>query len=34
MKRTQNGFRFERRSYELPFFKPDFATANNLDVVW
>ncbi len=34
MKRTQNGFCFERRSYELPFFKPDFATANNMDVVW
>ncbi len=34
MKRTQNGFRFERRSYELPFFKPDFATANNLEVAW
>ncbi len=34
MKRGQNGFHFERRPYELPFFKPDFATANNLDVVW
>ena len=34
MKRTENGFRFERRPYELPFFKPDFATKNNLEVVW
>ena len=34
MKRGQNGFHFERRPYELPFFKPDFASASNLDVVW
>ena len=34
MKRTENGFRFEQRPYELPFFKPDFVTRNNLEVAW
>jgi succinate dehydrogenase/fumarate reductase flavoprotein subunit len=34
MKRTENGFRFERRPYELPFFKPDFVTRDNLEVAW
>ncbi len=34
MKRTENGFRFEQRPYELPLFKPGFATANNLEVAW
>jgi len=34
LKRTENGFRFERRPYELPFFKPDFATRDNLEVAW
>ena len=34
LERTENGFRFEQRPYELPFFKPDFATRNNLEVAW
>ena len=34
VKRTENGFRFERRPYELPFFKPDFVSRSNLEVVW
>jgi succinate dehydrogenase / fumarate reductase flavoprotein subunit len=34
LKRTENGIRFERRPYELPFFKPDFVIRNNLEVAW
>jgi succinate dehydrogenase/fumarate reductase flavoprotein subunit len=34
MRRTENGFRFEQRPYELPFFRPDFARKSNLEVVW
>jgi succinate dehydrogenase / fumarate reductase flavoprotein subunit len=34
MLRTDNGHRFERRPYDLPFFKPDFATKDNLEVAW
>jgi succinate dehydrogenase/fumarate reductase flavoprotein subunit len=34
MIRTQNGFRFERRPYALPLFRPDFATRDNLEVAW
>jgi succinate dehydrogenase / fumarate reductase, flavoprotein subunit len=34
MVRTDNGHRFERRPYNLPFFKPDFATKDNLEVAW
>src|SRR5262245_36139114 len=34
MRRTENGFRFEQRAYELPFFEPDFATRDNLEVAW
>lgn len=34
LKRTENGFRFEQRPYELPFFKPDFVTKDNLEVAW
>src|SRR5712692_880079 len=34
LRRTENGFRFEQRPYELPFFQPDFATRNNLEVAW
>jgi succinate dehydrogenase/fumarate reductase flavoprotein subunit len=34
MRRTENGFRFEQRPYELPFFQPGFATRNNLEVAW
>jgi succinate dehydrogenase / fumarate reductase, flavoprotein subunit len=32
--KTDNGFRFEQRPYELPFFKPDFVTRDNLEVAW
>jgi len=32
--RTDNGHRFERRPYELPFFQPDFAVKDNLEVAW
>lgn len=34
MIKTDNGFRFEQRPYELPFFQPDFDTRDNLEVVW
>jgi succinate dehydrogenase/fumarate reductase flavoprotein subunit len=34
MKRTESGFRFERRPYDLPFLAPGFTTANNLEVPW
>jgi succinate dehydrogenase / fumarate reductase flavoprotein subunit len=34
MVRTDNGHRFEQRPYDLPFFKPDFATRDNLEVAW
>ena len=34
MVRTDNGFRFEQRPYDLPFFKPDFAAKDNLEVQW
>jgi succinate dehydrogenase / fumarate reductase flavoprotein subunit len=34
MSRTENGFRFERRPYELAFFKPDFVRRDNLEVAW
>jgi succinate dehydrogenase / fumarate reductase, flavoprotein subunit len=34
MQRTENGFRFEQRQYETPFFKPDFVTRSNLEVAW
>ncbi|MBN8957899.1 MAG: FAD-dependent oxidoreductase [Rhizobiales bacterium] len=34
MIKTDNGFRFEQRPYELPFFQPEFATRNNMDVAW
>jgi hypothetical protein len=34
MHRTDNGFRFERRPYDLPFLKPDFAIRDNLEVPW
>jgi succinate dehydrogenase/fumarate reductase flavoprotein subunit len=32
--KTDNGFRFEQRPYELPFLKPDFAVRDNLEVPW
>jgi succinate dehydrogenase flavoprotein subunit len=34
MQRTENGFRFEQRPYELPFFQPGFVTRSNLEVAW
>jgi succinate dehydrogenase/fumarate reductase flavoprotein subunit len=34
MRRTENGFRFEQRPYDLSIFKPDFATKDNLEVAW
>jgi succinate dehydrogenase/fumarate reductase flavoprotein subunit len=34
LKKTDNGFRFEQRPYELPFFAPGFATRDNLEVPW
>jgi len=34
MLRTDNGHRFELRPYDTPFFKPDFATRDNLEVAW
>jgi succinate dehydrogenase flavoprotein subunit len=34
MVKTDNGFRFERRPYELAFFQPDFDTRDNLEVAW
>jgi succinate dehydrogenase/fumarate reductase flavoprotein subunit len=32
--RTENGFRFEKRPYELPFFAPGFSVKDNLEVAW
>jgi len=32
--KTANGHRFERRPYELPYFWPDFAVKDNLEVAW
>lgn len=34
MKKSGNGFRFERRKYDLPMFRPDFAIKNNFEVAW
>jgi succinate dehydrogenase / fumarate reductase, flavoprotein subunit len=34
MRKTDNGFRFEQRPYQLPFIRPDFVTKNNLEVPW
>ena len=34
LKKTDNGFRFEQRPYELPFFVPGFVTRDNLEVPW
>ena len=34
MQRTENGFGFEQRPYELPFFQPGFVTRSNLEVAW
>lgn len=32
--KTANGFRFERRPYQTPFFSPGFSTKDNLEVAW
>ena len=34
LKKSGNGMRFEQRPYDLPFFRPDFATRDNLEVAW
>ncbi len=34
LKKTDNGIRFEQRPYDLPFFKPNFASNDNLEVAW
>ena len=34
MRKTENGFRFEQRPYELPFFQPGFVEKSNLEVAW
>jgi succinate dehydrogenase/fumarate reductase flavoprotein subunit len=34
LKKSGNSMRFEKRPYELPFFKPDFATKDNFEVAW
>jgi succinate dehydrogenase / fumarate reductase flavoprotein subunit len=34
MKKSGNGLRFERRKYDLPIFRPDFAIKNNFEVGW
>jgi len=34
LRKSGNGFRFEARPYELPFFEPGFTKKNNLQVAW
>jgi succinate dehydrogenase/fumarate reductase flavoprotein subunit len=34
MVKTDNGFRFEQRSYELSFYQPGFARRDNMTVPW
>lgn len=34
MIKTDNGFRFEQKPYELPFFQPGFARRDNMMVPW
>lgn len=34
LKKSGNGFRFEKRAYETPFFQPGFDTKDNLEVAW
>jgi succinate dehydrogenase/fumarate reductase flavoprotein subunit len=34
LRKTDNGFRFEQRPYDLAFFKPDFMEKDNLEVAW
>ena len=34
LRKSGNGFKFEQRPYELPFFQPGFERKPNLEVVW
>ena len=34
LKKSGNGMRFEQRQYDLPIFRPDFVTKDNLEVAW
>jgi succinate dehydrogenase/fumarate reductase flavoprotein subunit len=34
LKKSGNGMRFEQRKYDLPIFRPDFVTKDNLEVAW
>jgi succinate dehydrogenase/fumarate reductase flavoprotein subunit len=34
LKKSGNGFKFEHRPYELPFFQPGFDRRPNLEVAW
>jgi succinate dehydrogenase/fumarate reductase flavoprotein subunit len=34
LKKSGNGFKFEQRPYELPFFQPGFERRPNLEVAW
>jgi len=34
LKKSGNDVRFEKRRYDLPFFKPDFVTKDNFEVAW
>jgi succinate dehydrogenase/fumarate reductase flavoprotein subunit len=34
LKKAGQGFRFEQRPYELPFFRPDFVAKDNFEVAW
>jgi succinate dehydrogenase/fumarate reductase flavoprotein subunit len=34
MVKTDNGFRFEQRPYELSFYQPGFARRDNMTVPW
>ncbi len=34
LKKSGNHVRFEKRPYDLPFFKPDFALKDNFEVAW
>jgi succinate dehydrogenase/fumarate reductase flavoprotein subunit len=34
MKKSGNGFRFEKRPYDLPLFAPGFSRKDNLEVSW
>jgi succinate dehydrogenase/fumarate reductase flavoprotein subunit len=34
LKKSGNGMKFEQRKYDLPIFRPDFVTKDNLEVAW